>query len=93
MGYLKITDANNKVHAIAADNVKLVIDGATDQDIDLVYVGDENKVEVKVATSGDRNTVKEAIRAALVAYQGNLEGPAIEANGGKSITSVLSASA
>jgi len=93
MGYLKITDANNKVHAIAADNVKLVIDGSTNQDIDLVYVGDENKVEVKVTTSGDRNTVKEAIRAALVAYQGNLEGPAIEANAGKSITSVLAASA
>ena len=38
-----------------------------------------------------RNTVKEAIRAALVAYQGNQEGPAIEANGGKSIASVLAA--
>ena len=91
MGYLKITDANSKVHAIAADGVKLVIDGTSSSDIELVYIGDTAKVEVKVTTAGDRDTVKEAIRAALVAYQGNPEGPAIEANGGKSIASVLAA--
>jgi hypothetical protein len=91
MGYLKITDSTSKVHAIAADNVKLVIDGTSSSDIDLVYVGDTAAVEVKVTTAADRDTVKEAIRVALVAYQANPEGPAIEANGGKSIASVLAA--
>ena len=87
MGYLKITDSNGKVHPIDADNLRIVKDGQDNKDIDLVYGASAN-ITIGVTSSGDRDTVKEAVRAALVEYQGNQEGPAIEANGGKSVASV-----
>tara|TARA_R100001509_G_scaffold49017_1_gene26655 strand:- start:19616 stop:19897 length:282 start_codon:yes stop_codon:yes gene_type:complete len=88
MGYLKMTLKTGEVKTIAADNIKLILDGDGNDVLDLVYVGDTAKVAITVANDSERNSVKEAVAAALVKYQGNQEGPAIEANGGFDINDV-----
>ena len=89
MGYLKMSLSSGDVKTILADGIVSIEDGsgATEVDIQL-----QNYITtVTVTTASDRDTVKLALRAALVKYQGNQEGPAIEANGGKSISNVTSA--
>jgi hypothetical protein len=92
MGYLKMTLANGDVKTILADGILAVEDSAVTPatEIDITYNTAEIAT-VTVASASDQSDVKEAIRAALVKYQGNQEGPAIEANGGKSVSNVTSA--
>ncbi len=94
MGYLKMTLAGGDVKTILADGIVSVEDGGGATEIDITYSGASTGAyvtTVTVASAGDQSDVKAAIRAALVQYQGNQEGPAIEANGGKSVSNVTSA--
>lgn len=94
MGYLKMTLASGDVKTILADGIVSIEDGSGATHVDIKYVGhksDDYITKVTVTTASDRDAVKLALRAALVKYQGNQEGPAIEANGGKSISNVTSA--
>ena len=94
MGYLKMTLSSGDVKTILADGVVSIEDGSGATEVDIAYVGHKSNdyiTKVTVTTASDRDTVKLAVRAALVKYQANQEGPAIEANGGKSISNVTSA--
>ena len=94
MGYLKMTLASGDVKTILADGIVSIEEGAGASEVDIKYTGATSSAyitKVTVTTASDRDAVKEAVRAALVKYQGNQEGPAIEANGGKSISNVTSA--
>ena len=94
MGYLKMTLSSGDVKTILADGIVSIEDSSVATELDIKYTGATSSVyitKVTVTNASDRDTVKLALRAALVKYQGNQEGPAIEANGGKSISNVTSA--
>ena len=94
MGYLKMTLSSGDVKTILADGIVSIEDGSTNTHVDIKYSGASSSTYITrvIATSAsDRDAIKVAVRAALVKYQGNQEGPAIEANGGKSISNVTSA--
>ena len=95
MGYLKMTLASGDVKTILADGIVSIEDNSGQAaEVDIAYAGaktGEYITKVTVTTASDRDAVKLALRAALIKYQGNQEGPAIEANGGKSISNVTSA--
>ena len=94
MGYLKMTTSDGTVKTILADGIVSIEEGTNAAHVDIKYAGATSNAHitrVTVTNASDRDAVKEAVRAALVKYQGNQEGPAIEANGGKSISNVTSA--
>ena len=94
MGYLKMTLASGDVKTILADNIVSIEDGSAAADVDIKYAGAKTGTyitQITASAAGDRDAIKLAVRAALVKYQANQEGPAIEANGGKSISNVTSA--
>jgi hypothetical protein len=89
-----MTLSSGDVKTILADGVVSIEDGSGATEVDIAYAGTktgEYITKVTVVTASDRDDVKLAVRAALVKYQANQEGPAIEANGGKSISNVTSA--
>ena len=94
MGYLKMTLASGDVKTILADDVVSIEDGSGATHVDIKYSGASSSTfltRVIASAASDRDAIKLAVRAALVKYQGNQEGPAIEANGGKSVSNVTSA--
>jgi hypothetical protein len=94
MGYIKMTLASGDVKTILADGIVSIEDGSGATHVDIKYTGATSSAHITRVTASaanDRDAVKLAVRAALVKYQGNQEGPAIEANGGKSISNVTSA--
>ena len=90
MGYIKMTLANGAIHTINADGVRHVASHASNADeIDIFYSAtSSDKIVVTLTTASERDDVKASIRAALLAYQRNQEGPAVESNGGKSISGI-----
>ena len=94
MGYLKMTLSSGDVKTILADGVVSIEDGSAGTDVEIKYVGTKTGTyitKITASSANDRDAIKLAVRAALVDYQANQEGPAIEANGGKSISNVTSA--
>ena len=94
MGYLKMTLASGDVKTILADGIVSIEDGSGATHVDIKYTGATSNAHitrVTASSANDRDAIKVAVRAALVDYQANQEGPAIEANGGKSISNVTSA--
>ena len=94
MGYLKMTLSSGDVKTILADGILSIEDGSGATHVDIKYVGASSGAHitrVTTASANDRAAVRDAVRAALVKYQANQEGPAIEANGGKSISNVTNA--
>tara|TARA_R110002020_G_scaffold75053_4_gene191383 strand:+ start:6467 stop:6751 length:285 start_codon:yes stop_codon:yes gene_type:complete len=93
MGYLKMTLASGDVKTILADGILSIEDGSGATEIDIAYSGASSSVYktlITATSASDRDDLKVAVRDALVKYQGNQEGPAIEANGGKSVSNVTS---
>ena len=89
MGYIKMTLANGAIHTIDADGVRHVASSANADEIDVFYSATaSDKIVVTLTTAGDRDDVKASIRTALLSYQQNQEGPAVESNGGKSISGI-----
>jgi hypothetical protein len=94
MGYLKMTLSSGDVKTILADGIVSIEDAAAATDVEIKYVGVKSGTyitKITASAAGDRDAIKLAVRAALVKYQANQEGPAIEANGGKSVSNVTSA--
>ena len=94
MGYLKMTLSSGDVKTILADGIVSIEDGSGATHVDIKYTGATSSAHITRVTTtsaNDRSAVRDAVRAALVKYQGSQEGPAIEANGGKSISNVTSA--
>ncbi len=93
MGYLKMTLATGDVKTILADGIVSIEEGTGAAEINVAYSGaSSDYITLITATSAsDRDDLKVAVRDALLKYQANQEGPAIEANGGKSISNVTSA--
>ena len=94
MGYLKMTLASGDVKTILADDIVSIEDAAAATDVEIKYVGVKSGTyitKITASAASDRDAIKLAVRAALVKYQANQEGPAIEANGGKSVSNVTSA--
>ena len=92
MGYLKMTLSSGDVKTILADGILSIEDGSAAAEIEVTYNGangELTKVIIITATSAsDRDDLKVAVRNALVEYQANQQGPAIEANGGYSVSNV-----
>ena len=89
-----MTLASGDVKTILADDVVSIEDGSGATHVDIKYSGASSSTfltRVTASAASDRDAIKLAVRAALVKYQGNQEGPAIEANGGKSVSNVTSA--
>ena len=94
MGYLKMTLASGDVKTILAADIVSIEDGSAGADVEIKYAGAKTGTyitKITASAASDRDAIKVAVRAALVKYQGNQEGPAIEANGGKSVSNVTSA--